>query len=35
MDSVKTFTKESIKEDYDNLSSNYEGMFLRAGFHDP
>jgi predicted TPR repeat methyltransferase len=35
MDSVKTFTKETIKEDYDNLSSNYEGMFLRAGFHDP
>jgi hypothetical protein len=35
MNSVRTFTKETIKEDYDNLSANYEGMFLRAGFHDP
>lgn len=30
-----SFSQDTIKELYDDLSSNYEQIYLRAGYHDP
>jgi SAM-dependent methyltransferase len=35
MEKHANFSQDNIKDHYDELCSNYEDIYLRAGFHDP
>ena len=35
MEKHGNFSQDNIKEHYDELCTNYEAIYLKAGFHDP